>query len=84
MSQASDYYQILGVTKNATNFSRPSLFRCDPDGRACTHYDISAAQGNGSADEVWSALDVVNRKLYVVTSNFANGNRPGLFLVTLL
>ena len=58
---------------------QPGLFRCDLDGFNCLYSDISAGQGAESGADPSVAVDAANAKLLVVTTNYANGRKPGLF-----
>jgi hypothetical protein len=71
--------KLLVVTENRANSFKPSLFRCNLDGTACTHTDISAGQGFGSGFHPSAVIDTVNSKLLVVTENDANSYKPSLF-----
>ncbi|EMY71064.1 chitobiase/beta-hexosaminidase C-terminal domain-containing protein [Leptospira vanthielii] len=71
--------KLLVVTRNGMNFQKPSLFRCNLDGTACTHTDLSVGQGYGSGYFSSVVLDTVNGKLLVVTMNGANSKKPSLF-----
>ena len=64
--------KLLAVTRNnfGTNNGRPSLFRCNLDGSSCTYTDVSAGQGSISGREPSLAIDLVNNKLFVTTSNY--------------
>ncbi|TGL67430.1 fibronectin type III domain-containing protein [Leptospira jelokensis] len=72
--------KILVVARNPNNSSKPSLFRCNLDGTNCTHTDISAGQAYNSGINPSIALDYINRKILVATSNSdAMVMRLGLF-----
>jgi uncharacterized protein YlzI (FlbEa/FlbD family) len=71
--------KLLVVTQNNANSGRPSLFRCNLDGTACTHTDISVGQGQNSGTLPSAVIDAKNGKLLVVTQNIANGEKTGLF-----
>ncbi|HEY3233602.1 MAG TPA: hypothetical protein VGJ84_02730, partial [Polyangiaceae bacterium] len=72
--------KLLVVTTNGDVYtSKPSLFRCNLDGTACTHTDISAGLGPGSGYTPSAVIDTVNSKLLVVTDNYANSGKPWLF-----
>ncbi|MCW7491242.1 chitobiase/beta-hexosaminidase C-terminal domain-containing protein [Leptospira sp. 2 VSF19] len=71
--------KLLVVTRNGTNIQKPSLFRCNLDGTACTHTDLSVGQGYGSGYFSSVVVDPFNGKLLVVTMNGANSNKPSLF-----
>lgn len=75
----SDNNKLLVVTRNISNFQKPSLYRCNLDGTDCSHTDISAGQADRSGLSPFTLLDVVNRKLLVITMNNANYGKPGLF-----
>jgi hypothetical protein len=70
---------LLVVTMDGSNGSRPRLHRCNLDGSSCIHTDISAGQGANSGESPFAVLDSQNRKLLVVTTNGDNERRPGLF-----
>jgi hypothetical protein len=70
--------KLLVATWNMANSGKPGLFRCNLDGASCTYSDISVGQESSGLDPS-AVLDVVNRKLLVVTTNQANANKPGLF-----
>ncbi|EMJ88704.1 chitobiase/beta-hexosaminidase C-terminal domain-containing protein [Leptospira meyeri] len=78
--------KLLVVTRNVSNNSKPSLFRCNLDGTSCTHSDISAGQGTYSAGEAIQhttgpkiVIDNFNQKLLVVSANDANSGKLSLF-----
>jgi hypothetical protein len=71
--------KLLAVTHNGANSFKPSLFRCNLDGTACTHTDISAGQGTNSGGEPSAVVDAANSKLLVVTVNGANSGKSSLF-----
>ncbi|TGK50449.1 hypothetical protein EHQ16_05800 [Leptospira kanakyensis] len=71
--------KLLVVTANGTNNAKPSLFRCNLDGTNCSHTDISVGQGTNSGFYSSLAIDLVNKKLLVVTTNLANNYKPSLF-----
>ncbi|MCW7487489.1 chitobiase/beta-hexosaminidase C-terminal domain-containing protein [Leptospira meyeri] len=69
--------KLVVVTTNG--YSKPSLFRCNLDGTACAHTDISAGQASNSGMYPSIILDSVNGKLLVVTTNLANFSTVSLF-----
>ncbi|GBF43890.1 chitobiase/beta-hexosaminidase C-terminal domain protein [Leptospira ellinghausenii] len=71
--------KLLVVSRNAGNYNKPSLIRCNLDGTNCEHIDIAAGQGNGSGLTPSLVLDEINRKILVVTVNIANNAKPSLF-----
>ena len=71
--------KLLVVTNNGATGSKASLFRCNLDGTACTHTDISAGQSSLSGATPSAVIDTTNGKLLVVTNDGANGHRPSLF-----
>ncbi|TGL51409.1 chitobiase [Leptospira kemamanensis] len=78
--------KLLVVTRNVSNNSKPSLFRCNLDGTNCNHVDISAGQGTYSAGEAIQhstgpkiVIDNSNQKLLVVSANDANSGKLSLF-----
>lgn len=78
--------KLLVVTRNVSNNSKPSLFRCNLDGTNCNHVDISAGQGTYSAGEAIQhstgpkiVIDNFNQKLLVVSANDANSGKLSLF-----
>ncbi len=71
--------KLVVVTKNGANGDRPALFRCDLNGSNCGYADLSAGQGAGSGEAPSAVIDTAANKLLVVTSNGAEGGRPGLF-----
>ncbi|TGL42490.1 chitobiase/beta-hexosaminidase C-terminal domain-containing protein [Leptospira perdikensis] len=71
--------KLLVTTSNQANNNKPSLYRCNLDGTNCTHTDISSGQGNQSGSTVHTNIDLINRKLLVVTTNLANDGKPSLF-----
>lgn len=75
--------KLLVVTANGANSTKPSLFRCNLDGTACTHTDISANQGDFSGATPRAVINPVNGKLIVVTQNYANFNKPSFFSCSL-
>src|SRR5262249_42319454 len=70
---------LVVVTEDGSNGSRPGLFRCSLDGTGCEYKDISAGEGEKSGRSPSAIFDRRNRKLLVVTSNFARDGKPGLF-----
>jgi hypothetical protein len=72
--------KILIVTRNQSNYSKSSLFRCNLVGTDCSHKDISAGQGNNSGLSPSMVINPINGKLIVVTTNGANSNKPFLFI----
>ncbi|WCL49062.1 choice-of-anchor D domain-containing protein [Leptospira sp. GIMC2001] len=71
--------KILVVTTNIDNGARLGLFRCNLDGSACTHTDISANQGDSNGNMKSTFLDSVNGKLLVVIEQYTNEFKPSLF-----
>jgi hypothetical protein len=73
--------KLLVVTANSVN--APALFRCNLDGTACTHTDISAGQGPRSGYEPSASIDRVSGKLLVVTGKATSAatfdTKPALF-----
>jgi hypothetical protein len=65
--------KILISTENYANNRKPSLFRCNLDGTACTHIDISAGRGNVSGRIPKLLFDSVNSKILLITSNSEPG-----------
>lgn len=63
--------KLLVVTENAALGNIPSLFRCNLDGSACVHVDISAGQASNCAKTPSAVVDAANAKLVVVTRNEA-------------
>lgn len=68
--------KLLVVGKNEANGNKLSLFRCNLDGSACRHADISAGQSLG-ASPVLAAV-YANTRLFV-----ASGPKFSLYTVTL-
>lgn len=77
----SDHSKLLAVTTNADNLNTPSLFRCELDGSACEHFDVSTGQGAESG--MAPTAVAFNGSLYIVTQNGANGHALSLFLCPL-
>ncbi|MCB1193966.1 MAG: hypothetical protein H7A23_06560 [Leptospiraceae bacterium] len=71
--------KILVATQNDANSGKLGLFRCSLDGLGCKYTDISAGQGVDSGQYSSMLTDPINSKIYVVTTNFENGKRLGLF-----
>ncbi|MBM9548569.1 chitobiase/beta-hexosaminidase C-terminal domain-containing protein [Leptospira sp. 201903074] len=71
--------KLLVVTRNALNNNKPSLIRCNLDGTNCTYSDISAGQGSDSGLFPHVVIDMVNRKLLIVTRSIPNNNNLSLF-----
>lgn len=73
--------KLLTLTRNGNIDDGLSLFRCNLDGSACTHTDISAATGQGtfSGANPAAVIDTINNRLLVVTRNAANLSHPGLY-----
>jgi len=72
-------HKLLVVTNDAANGSRLSLFRCNLDGSACSHTDLSAGQGEKSGSGPRTLIDEASGKLLVLTHNGANEDKPSLF-----
>ncbi|TGM87125.1 PKD domain-containing protein [Leptospira bouyouniensis] len=72
--------KLLVVTSNFANNSKSSLFRCDLNGTNCTHTDLSLNQGTNSGNYPMAFINHLNGKLYFVTQNGANSNKPSLFI----
>jgi hypothetical protein len=75
--------KLLVATTNTGNGNRPGLLVCELDGTSCAYKDISAGQPANSGYYPSAVIDTLNHKLLVVTSNYANGNRPALFICEL-
>lgn len=58
--------------------SRPTLFRCNLDGTACTHTDISAGQAQGCGIDPALLVDAVNSKLLLISRSFESSFRSSL------
>ncbi|PJZ47322.1 chitobiase/beta-hexosaminidase C-terminal domain-containing protein [Leptospira brenneri] len=71
--------KLLVTTWNNANSGKLSLYRCNLDGTACSHTDISAGQGTDSGTLPQPTIDTINSKLLVVTQNTANDNKPSLY-----
>jgi len=75
----TDAQKLLIVTYDDTVGGKPTLFRCELDGTACTSTDISADQPEGSGFGPQVLVDRQNKKLLVVTTNYANARKASLF-----
>lgn len=71
--------KLLVVARNDANDGKPSLYRCNLDGTACTHTDISAGRGMNCAWGPRAVLDTANSKVLAVSEDDTNGQRPSLF-----
>lgn len=71
--------KILAVARNDANSTRISLFRCELNGTGCTHTDISAGQPATSGYYPSTAIDTVNSKLLVATTNANTSYKLSLF-----
>jgi hypothetical protein len=71
--------KLLVATNDYSKSGTLSLFRCALDGGACTYGDISAGRGAGCGWYPRVAIDDVNGKLYVATSDGTNSGKPALF-----
>ncbi|TGL88538.1 chitobiase [Leptospira congkakensis] len=60
--------KLLAFTSRRIGFtgSKPSLFRCNLDGTACTHTDLTSGLGNLYGVIPSAVIDQVNRKILVV------------------
>lgn len=61
--------KILTVTTNGNNNNKLSLFKCNLDGRNCSHSDISAGQGTNSGYYPKALLNIQNNKLFIIAQN---------------
>jgi hypothetical protein len=77
------YQRLLVVTTDDSRGDRASLFRCTLDGTTCTFADVSAGQDAGTGYSPSAVVDVGNKKLLVVTDNYATGHNPGLYIMGL-
>ncbi|TGK81435.1 chitobiase [Leptospira noumeaensis] len=71
--------KILVVSRSNFNNSNASLFRCNLDGTACSHTDLSAGQGAQSGMDPSIVVNPFNGKLLVVTYNI-NSSNSSLFI----
>lgn len=71
--------KLLVVTQDGSNSNRPSLFRCNLDGTACTHADLSAGQGTNPAQRPDPVIDTLNSKLLVFGRNSNTGNALSMY-----
>ncbi|TGM04603.1 chitobiase/beta-hexosaminidase C-terminal domain-containing protein [Leptospira jelokensis] len=72
--------KLLIATNNGANSNKPSLFRCELDGTACVHKDISSGQGSNSGRYPQIFIDYEGEKLLVITQT---GMITRLFLCNL-
>lgn len=77
----SKHEKLFVVAANMTTAYRPSLLRCDLDGTACTHEDVSAGQGQASGYGPSVVLDPTTATLRIATENYGMGSKPSLFSV---
>jgi hypothetical protein len=75
--------KLYVATQNDANSGKPSVFRCNFDGTNCSHTDLSAGLGGGSGKHPSARIDAANGKLLVATTNGANLDAPGLFILGL-
>jgi hypothetical protein len=75
--------KLLVVTDNGANGHRPSLFRCNLDGTACTHTDIGTGLNDNGGHHPKVALDVAGHRLLAVTEDDANYSKAQLYDVCL-
>lgn len=59
--------KLLVVTQDASNDTKPSLFRCDLDGNNCVYRDISAGQDSRCGYDPVITIDYLHSKILVVT-----------------
>ena len=75
--------RMLVATYNGHPYGPPptNLIRCGLDGTACSNVDISAGQGDFSAQTPEAVLDDANGRLLVGARNYQNDGRAALYRV---
>jgi hypothetical protein len=71
--------KLIIVTTDAMNQGKPSLFRCNLDGTACSHADISAGRGPNSGENPSAFVDAQSLQVLVVADDKTNPNGLSLF-----
>ncbi|XDD48268.1 chitobiase/beta-hexosaminidase C-terminal domain-containing protein [Leptospira sp. WS39.C2] len=71
--------KLLVATLNMSNGNKFSLYRCNLDGTSCTHTDISLGFNENFINAPNAILDLINKKLLVITIN--NNNAGKLLLI---
>lgn len=72
--------RLLVATTNVAMGSRPSLFRCNPDGSSCRHTSLAAGRGDNSGLTPSLVLDPRSGAALIVTADAPPGNaKPALF-----
>ncbi|MCW7479647.1 chitobiase/beta-hexosaminidase C-terminal domain-containing protein [Leptospira kanakyensis] len=71
--------KLLVATLNMSNGNKISLYRCNLDGTSCTHTDISLGFNENFINAPNAILDLINKKILVITIN--NNNAGKLLLI---
>ena len=71
--------KLLVATNNGANGNKPSLFRCNLDGTACTHVDMSDGQNASSGFFPSAVIDAAHGRVLIATTNIAALYKPSLF-----
>ncbi|EMY69821.1 chitobiase/beta-hexosaminidase C-terminal domain-containing protein [Leptospira vanthielii] len=71
--------KLLIATTHFGNSRKPNITQCNLDGTGCTLADVSTGQSYGSGNFPILNIDLLNRKILLVTRNDSNYFRPSLY-----